>query len=94
VRGRWPFAGTLPSVAALLLAGSVAGQPGPIAIEPAQIEVSLVPVSDAGIESGAPDTNYGSTDSLPVYFGGENEIGRALIRFNLAAGLPAEAIID
>ncbi len=29
-----------------------------------------------------------------VYYGGQNEIGRALIRFNLAAAVPPEAIID
>jgi len=66
------------------------------AIVPATMDptVSLFPVADATIESAAPNTNFGHAETLSVYCGGENEIARALIRFNLAAAVPPEAIID
>jgi len=63
----------------------------PATIDPA---VTLIPVADATIESAAPDAIFGHDETLSVYYGGQNEIARALIRFNLAAAVPPEAIID
>jgi hypothetical protein len=51
-------------------------------------------VADASVQSAEPDRNFGSAEVLTVYSGGQNEVGRALIRFNLAAALPPEASID
>ena len=59
-----------------------------------QTTVTLIPVADASVESTSPNTNFGHADTLSVYYGGENEFARALIRFNLAAAVPPEAVID
>ncbi|MFQ5858339.1 MAG: DNRLRE domain-containing protein, partial [Anaerolineae bacterium] len=84
----------LAAVTALPVAGVTASLAALSGSELAQTVVTLSLVADAGIESGAPDTTFGHAGTLPVYYGGQNEIGRALIRFNLAASVPAEAIID
>lgn len=60
----------------------------------AQTTVTLIPVADASVEFAQPDTKFGVGDTLNVYYKGENEYARALIRFNLAAELPDKAIID
>jgi len=84
----------LVTVTVLLVAASAAGRANHGVAELTQTTVNLTPVADASIESAAPDTNFGSTETLAVYYGGQNEIARALIRFNLAAAVPSEAIID
>ena len=65
-------------------------------IQPAHSEttISLFPVADAFIESATPTTNFGVAETLNVYYQGQNEFSRALIRFNLAAAVPPEATID
>lgn len=84
----------LAAMAALTVAGATASLAALSGAKLAQTTLTLSPVADAGIESGTPNTNFGHAGTLPVYYGGQNEIGRALIRFNLAAEVPAEAIID
>lgn len=93
-RGTTVSVSLLAVTALLLLAGSAAGQSTHSGPEPTQTTVPLAPVADAGIDSAAPNTSSGLAGTLSVYYGGRNEIGRALIRFNLAADVPAEAIID
>ncbi len=78
----------------LLVIGSAAGQSTHSGPELTQTTVTLTPVADASIDAAEPDTNFGVAETLVVYYGGENEMGRALIRFNLAAAVPPEAIID
>ena len=78
----------------LPVAGSAAGMVSHGESGLIQTSVTLTPVADASITAAEPDTPHGNDHTLEVYYGGENEIGRALIRFNLAAAVPSDAIID
>jgi len=72
-----------------------AAQAVPAASEWLQVTVYLTPVADASVDAAAPDTNFGLDAALQVYYGGSpQEMGRSLIRFNLAAAVPPEAEID
>ena len=59
-----------------------------------QTTITIIPVADTSIESAAPNTPFGVDETLNVYYGGQNEFARALIRFNLAAAVPTDAVID
>ncbi|MFW6136151.1 MAG: DNRLRE domain-containing protein, partial [Chloroflexota bacterium] len=61
---------------------------------PTQTTVTLDAVADATIDAADPSARAGLSTSLRVYYGGESEEGRALIRFNLAAAVPSDAVID
>ncbi|MSU36439.1 MAG: hypothetical protein EXS36_15350 [Pedosphaera sp.] len=59
------------------------------------VAVVLSPVADTGIFSLLPDNNFGSVQSLIL--GGINQAeqrGRVLLKFDLAAGIPAGAGIS
>jgi hypothetical protein len=61
-----------------------------------QTTVVLTPVADTTISGLEPETNLNSQHSLSVYWVDDSPDApmRALIRFNLAAAVPPEAVID
>ncbi|MBN1316489.1 MAG: DNRLRE domain-containing protein, partial [Anaerolineales bacterium] len=59
-----------------------------------QTTVNLDPVADATVDETEPDVALGLEPTLEVFNLGQYETGRSLIRFNLAEGVPSEAIID
>jgi len=58
------------------------------------LSATLTPVSDATVSILSADTNYGHDHTLSVGYVSSRQITRSLIRFNLAAALPSNAIID
>jgi parallel beta-helix repeat protein len=56
--------------------------------------VTLTPVADATIDYISPNTNFGAQDTLEVQYRSSRHIRRILLRFNLAAAVPSNAIID
>jgi len=56
--------------------------------------VTLTPVADATIDYISPNTNFGTQDTLEVQYQSSRQVRRTLLRFNLAAAVPPEAIID
>ena len=66
----------------------------PIGAQPSQTTVTLTPVADATINSFSPSTNFGHENTLKVQYHSPRLMERSLIRFNLAASVPSDAIID
>jgi hypothetical protein len=56
--------------------------------------VTLTPVADATIDFISPNTNFGTQDTLEVQYQSSRQMRRTLLRFNLAAAVPSDAIID
>src|SRR4030042_4990874 len=56
--------------------------------------VTITPVADATVDSSSPGDNFGWYDALYVQYLSPAQEQRALIRFNLAAAIPGDAIID
>ncbi|MCJ7523347.1 MAG: DNRLRE domain-containing protein, partial [Dehalococcoidia bacterium] len=58
------------------------------------LSVTLTAVSDATVSIIASNMNFGHGDTLTVEYLSSRQISRCLIRFNLAAALPSNAVID
>ncbi|MFC1847982.1 DNRLRE domain-containing protein, partial [Chloroflexota bacterium] len=66
----------------------------PMMTHASALSATLTPVSDATISIIAPSMNFGHDNTLSVEYQSSRQISRALIRFNLAAALPSNAVID
>jgi len=77
----------------VLVALVVTGLP-PLLTQAASLSAALTPVADATVRSIAPNMNFGHENTLSVEYQSAGQISRALIRFNLAASLPPNAIIE
>lgn len=56
--------------------------------------VTLTPVADTAIFSLNPENNYGGLSTIPVGpIAKPNQVGRALLKFDIAAALPAGAVV-
>ena len=62
--------------------------------EATQATIYLEPVADATLDQTRPTVPLGLEPDLRIFWQGQNEAARALLRFNLAAALPPEAIIE
>jgi len=83
----------------IVLALAVASALFPYGMLPAEADstplyVTITPVADATVVSSSPDDNFGWYDALYVQLLSREQEQRALIRFNLAAAIPSDAIID
>ena len=58
------------------------------------LSVTLTPVSDATVSIITPNMNFGHDNTLTAEYQSSRQISRAIIRFNLAAALPSNAVID
>ena len=74
--------------------GSLAGEMPDPAPEMAVATVTLYAVADATLDEIFGNANYGHQPTLEVQYLSSRQVRRCLMRFNLAASLPSEAVID
>ena len=84
----------LISVLIQLIAVPIVTTLPPVSAESTQTTVTLSPVSDATINSLSSNINFGHDHTLKVQYHSTHLTERALIRFNLAAAVPSDAVVD
>jgi hypothetical protein len=91
----------------ILAAGFATWWPGPSSLRADSQEAAVLPAApgattvtlnasgDATIKTGQPDTNFGTTTSLEVYWGGLEPVReRSLVKFDMSGQVPAGAVIE
>jgi hypothetical protein len=81
-------------VALLIATAMVVTGLSPVLTHASPLSATLTPVSDATVSIIAPNMNFGHDHTLTVEHLSSRQISRCLIRFNLAAALPWNAVID
>src|SRR4030042_5489409 len=79
----------LAIVSALLPSGMLS-----VEADTTPIAVTITPVADTTVNRSSPETNLGPDETLYVQYLSREQEQRALIRFNLAAAIPSDAIND
>jgi len=78
----------------MVVAAMVLSTLAPVGAAPTQTTVTLTPVADATVDILSPNTNFGHEHTLGAQYLSSHQMRRALIRFNLAASVPPDAIIE